>query len=290
MAIIFKDLTYTYQPRTPLAFTALQDVNLEIADHSFTAIIGHTGSGKSTLVQHINGLFRPTQGMVEVGKHKITAQTSNKQLVNLRREVGYVFQFPEAQLFEETVLKDIAFAPKNFGASQEEAEEIARQEARAVKLPDKVLEQSPFELSGGQMRRVAIAGILAMQPKILVLDEPTAGLDPMGRTEIMNLFKQLHAEKNLTTVLVTHNMNDVAEYADHVIVMDKGRVVGDASPKEIFSRPEWLDQHHLGLPQTAQFAQRLVEKGFKFPNGLPLTEDQLAADFKQMLKGRSEDE
>lgn len=168
---------------------ALEDVSLEITDGSYTAVIGHTGSGKSTLMQHLNGLLKPTEGFLEINGHQITPETQNKELGDLRKEVGFVFQFPEAQLFEETVKKDIAFAPKNFGKSDEEAEAIAVRMAKMVDLPDEVLDKSPFELSGGQMRRVAIAGILAMEPKILVLDEPTAGLDPMGRLEMMRLFQ-----------------------------------------------------------------------------------------------------
>ena len=177
----------------------------------------------------------------------------------LRKEVGFVFQFPEAQLFEETVLKDIAFAPKNFGKSEDEAEKIAREKAKLVALPEEVLEKSPFELSGGQMRRVAIAGILAMEPKVLVLDEPTAGLDPEGRHQMMEMFNRLHKDENLTIILVTHQMNDVAEYTDHVIVLESGKVIADSTPKELFSDPEWLKNHHLNLPQTTDFAYKLFD-------------------------------
>ena len=203
----------------------------------------------------------------------------------MRRKVGYVFQFPEAQLFEETVLKDIEFAPLNFGYSPKEARQIAIEQAQAVQLPTDVWEKSPFELSGGQIRRVAIAGILAMKPEVLVLDEPTAGLDPQGSREIMSLFQRLHQEQGLTIVLVTHNMNDVADYADHVVVLEKGTVVGDGQPREIFADPQWLTDHHLGLPQTTAFAYQLQQRGFVFTEGLPLTEKQLAHELAMMLKG-----
>lgn len=285
MQITFEKLGFTYQPGTPLAFTALKDVSFTIEEHSYTAIVGHTGSGKSTLIQHLNGLLKPTTGTVRIGGQVITSATSNKDLNKLRRKVGYVFQFPEAQLFEETVLKDIEFAPLNFGYSPKEARQIAIEQAQAVQLPTDVWEKSPFELSGGQMRRVAIAGILAMKPEVLVLDEPTAGLDPQGSREIMSLFQRLHQEQGLTIVLVTHNMNDVADYADHVVVLEKGTVVGDGQPREIFADPQWLTDHHLGLPQTTAFAYQLQQRGFVFTEGLPLTEKQLAHELAMMLKG-----
>ena len=188
MSIQAKKLNYTYQIGTPLEHVALKDVSINIEDGSYTAIVGHTGSGKSTLLQHLNGLLKPTSGEISINGYTIDNTTKNKELGKLRKEVGFVFQFPEAQLFEETVLKDIAFAPKNFGKSEDEAEKIAREKAKLVALPEEVLEKSPFELSGGQMRRVAIAGILAMEPKVLVLDEPTAGLDPEGRHQMMEMF------------------------------------------------------------------------------------------------------
>lgn len=223
MAITFTGLNYIYQANTPFEYHALKDINLTIPDDSYTAIIGHTGSGKSTLLQHLNGLLKPTSGSLEVNGQLITPQTKNKQLGALRKQVGFVFQFPEAQLFEETVLKDIAFGPQNFGKSQAEALEIAKQMAQLVNLPASLWEKSPFELSGGQMRRVAIAGILAMTPKTLILDEPTAGLDPKGRLEMMEMFYRLHQEEKLNIILVTHNMDDVANYADNVVVLEGGR-------------------------------------------------------------------
>lgn len=285
MAIIFKAVNYTYQPNTPFEQQALSDVSVEIPTGSYTALIGHTGSGKSTFLQHLNGLLRPTSGEIQIGKQVINAETKNKQLGELRKHVGVVFQFPEAQLFEETVIKDIAFAPKNFGKTEEEAETIARRMAHQVGLDDDLLVKSPFELSGGQMRRVAIAGILAMEPEVLVLDEPTAGLDPKGRLEMMRMFKRLKDEQNLTVILVTHQMDDVANYADNVIVLEEGKMIANGTPSEIFSQPDWLVAHHLALPKAGEFALELEQKtGIKFST-LPLTEFSLAQKIASLLHG-----
>ncbi|AUJ30819.1 energy-coupling factor ABC transporter ATP-binding protein [Liquorilactobacillus hordei] len=285
MAIIFKAVNYTYQPNTPFEQQALSDVSVEIPSGSYTALIGHTGSGKSTFLQHLNGLLRPTSGEIQIGKQVINAETKNKQLGELRKHVGVVFQFPEAQLFEETVIKDIAFAPKNFGKTEEEAEVIARRMAHQVGLDDDLLVKSPFELSGGQMRRVAIAGILAMEPEVLVLDEPTAGLDPKGRLEMMRMFKRLKDEQNLTVILVTHQMDDVANYADNVIVLEEGKMIANGTPSEIFSQPDWLVAHHLALPKAGEFTLELEQKtGIKFST-LPLTEFSLAQKIASLLHG-----
>jgi len=281
MAITFKQVDFTYQPGTPFATNALTDINVTIPTGSYTALIGHTGSGKSTLLQHLDALLKPTSGTVTIGERVITPTTSNKDLKGLRQQVGIVFQFPESQLFEETVIKDIAFGPQNFGVSEEAAHEIAAKMLALVGLDQSLLERSPFDLSGGQMRRVAIAGVLAMQPKVLVLDEPTAGLDPQGRLEMMEMFARLRHEQELTVVLVTHQMDDVADYADNVIVMDQGRVVKTGTPREIFADPQWLTAHQLGLPKTTAFAQTLRDQGWQFDQ-LPLTEDELA----QMLKAQ----
>lgn len=285
MSIQAKKLNYTYQIGTPLEHIALKDVSINIKDGSYTAIVGHTGSGKSTLLQHLNGLLKPTSGEISINGYTIDNTTKNKELGKLRKEVGFVFQFPEAQLFEETVLKDIAFAPKNFGKSEDEAEKIAREKAKLVALPEEVLEKSPFELSGGQMRRVAIAGILAMEPKVLVLDEPTAGLDPEGRHQMMEMFNRLHKDENLTIILVTHQMNDVAEYADHVIVLESGKVIADSTPKELFSDPEWLKNHHLNLPQTTDFAYKLFDKLALSKNSIPLKSEELTDEILKILGG-----
>ena len=245
-------------------------------------MIGHTGSGKSTLLQHLNALLKPTSGTVTIGERVITPTTSNKDLKRLRQHVGIVFQFPESQLFEETVAKDIAFGPQNFGASEADALKTAAEMLALVGLDESLLTRSPFDLSGGQMRRVAIAGVLAMQPQVLVLDEPTAGLDPQGRLDMMEMFARLRHERDLTVVLVTHQMDDVANYADNVIVMDRGQIVKTGTPREIFKDPAWLTAHQLGLPKTTAFAHTLQKQGWQFDEW-PLTEDELAAAIVQQL-------
>ena len=275
MAIEFKHVSYTYQAGTPFEQQALDDISVKIADGSFTALVGHTGSGKSTFIQHLNGLLKPTAGEIHINDQLITPQTKNKELDDLRHQVGILFQFSENQLFEETVLKDIAFAPKNFGKSGSEAEELARAKAKLVGLDDQLLERSPFELSGGQMRRVALAGILAMEPQILVLDEPLIGLDPIGKRETMQIFKQLHESEKMTILIVIHNMDDVADYADQVIALERGKLIAAQSKQEFFSDPQWLYQHHLGLPRAAEFAARLMQKGMQW-DALPLNVDELA--------------
>ncbi|ETU10358.1 energy-coupling factor ABC transporter ATP-binding protein [Enterococcus faecalis] len=284
MDIRFKQVDFTYQPNTPFEQRALFDINLTIQDGSYTAIVGHTGSGKSTLLQHLNALVKPTKGQLTIGERVITPETDNKNLKPIRKKVGIVFQFPEAQLFEETVERDIAFGPKNFGVSDEEAKKLAKKMLDLVGLDEKYLQHSPFELSGGQMRRVAIAGVLAMEPEVLVLDEPTAGLDPKGRKEMMEMFSRLHKEHNMTIVLVTHLMDDVANYADHVIVLEKGQIVRAGAPQEVFQETQWLKEKQLGVPTAAEFAEKLVAKGFSFEQ-LPLTADQLA---DQLLKKMQE--
>ncbi|MBQ0835178.1 energy-coupling factor ABC transporter ATP-binding protein [Lactiplantibacillus pentosus] len=282
MAITFKQVDFTYQPGTPFETKALSDINVTIPTGSYTALIGHTGSGKSTLLQHLNALLKPTSGTVTIGERVITPTTSNKDLKRLRQHVGIVFQFPESQLFEETVEKDIAFGPQNFGVSEADALKTAAEMLNLVGLDESLLSRSPFDLSGGQMRRVAIAGVLAMQPQVLVLDEPTAGLDPQGRLDMMEMFAKLRHERNLTVVLVTHQMDDVANYADNVIVMDQGKIVKTGTPRDIFKDPEWLTAHQLGLPKTTAFARTLQAQGWQFET-LPLTEDELAHDLMQQL-------
>lgn len=275
MDIRFKQVGFAYQAGTPFEMRALHDVTFSVKDGSYVAIIGHTGSGKSTILQHLNALLKPTEGLVELGDKTIDSTTGNKDLKPLRKKVGIVFQFPEAQLFEETVEKDIAFGPKNFGVSEEEALKIAAEVVKTVGLPEEVLKKSPFDLSGGQMRRVAIAGVLAMKPEVLVLDEPTAGLDPKGRLEMMEMFYKLNKEQNMTIVLVTHQMNDVSDYADHVIVIEAGNVVKEGSPKEVFSDASWLLEKQLGVPTTLAFVEKLKEKGWSTDKML-LTLDELA--------------
>jgi len=279
MGIILDNVSYTYQEGTPFASAALSDVNLSIEDGSYTAIIGHTGSGKSTILQLLNGLLVPTKGSVRVFDTLITSTSVNKQIRQIRKQVGLVFQFAENQIFEETVLKDVAFGPQNFGVSVEEAEAIAREKLALVGIDESLFERSPFELSGGQMRRVAIAGILAMEPRILVLDEPTAGLDPIGRKELMTLFKKLHQD-GITIVLVTHLMDDVAEFADQVYVMEKGKLVKSGKPSLVFQNVEFMEKIQLGVPKITRFAQRLAERGVSFKQ-LPITIEE----FKEFING-----
>ena len=279
MGIILDNVSYTYQEGTPFASVALSDVSLTIEDGSYTAIIGHTGSGKSTILQLLNGLLVPTEGSVRVFDTLITSTSVNKQIRQIRKQVGLVFQFAENQIFEETVLKDVAFGPQNFGVSVEDAEAIAREKLALVGIDESLFERSPFELSGGQMRRVAIAGILAMEPKILVLDEPTAGLDPIGRKELMTLFKKLHQD-GITIVLVTHLMDDVAEFADQVYVMEKGKLVKSGKPSLVFQNVEFMEKIQLGVPKITRFAQRLVDRGISFEQ-LPITIEE----FKEFING-----
>lgn len=284
MDITFEKVGYTYQAGTPFESRALYDIDLTIKDGSYTALVGHTGSGKSTLLQHLNALTKPTEGTVFIGDRVITNETSNKNLKPVRKKVGIVFQFPEAQLFEETIAKDIAFGPKNFGASEEEGEEIAARMLHLVGMDESFMERSPFDLSGGQMRRVAIAGVLAMEPEVLVLDEPTAGLDPQGRKEMMELFAQLHENQNITIILVTHQMDDVADYADQAIVLEEGTVIRQGEPRDIFKNAEWLESKQLGVPSAVAFATKLEKQtGLSF-EPFPLTTEELADQIAKQIK------
>ena len=279
MGIALENVSFTYQEGTPLASTALSDVFLTIEDGSYTALIGHTGSGKSTILQLLNGLLVPSQGSVRVFDTLITSTSKNKDIRQIRKQVGLVFQFAENQIFEETVLKDVAFGPQNFGVSEEDAEQIAREKLALVGIDESLFDRSPFELSGGQMRRVAIAGILAMEPAILVLDEPTAGLDPLGRKELMNLFKKLH-QSGMTIILVTHLMDDVAEYANQVYVMEKGRLVKGGKPSDVFQDVVFMEEVQLGVPKITAFCKRLADRGVSFKR-LPIKIEE----FKESLNG-----
>lgn len=279
MGITLENVSFTYQEGTPLASTALSDVSLTIEDGSYTALIGHTGSGKSTILQLLDGLLVPSQGSVRVFDTLITSTSKNKDIRQIRKQVGLVFQFAENQIFEETVLKDVAFGPQNFGVSEEDAEQIAREKLALVGIDESLFDRSPFELSGGQMRRVAIAGILAMEPAILVLDEPTAGLDPLGRKELMNLFKKLH-QSGMTIVLVTHLMDDVAEYANQVYVMEKGRLVKFGKPSDVFQDVVFMEEVQLGVPKITAFCKRLADRGVSFKR-LPIKIEE----FKESLNG-----
>lgn len=277
MAITLQEVSYTYQAGTPFEGRALFGINLEIADGSYTALVGHTGSGKSTILQLLNGLAVPTMGTVLIDNVIITADSVNKDIKQVRKKVGLVFQFPESQVFDETVLKDVAFGPQNFGVSREEAEEIAREKLALVGISEDLFDRSPFDLSGGQMRRVAIAGILAMEPDVLVLDEPTAGLDPAGRKELMTIFKELH-QSGMTIVLVTHLMDDVADYADFVYVMEAGKLVSSGQPTELFQEVEFMESIQLGIPKITRFAANLERRGYVFER-LPITIEE----FKEVL-------
>ncbi|GED49714.1 energy-coupling factor transporter ATP-binding protein EcfA2 [Carnobacterium maltaromaticum] len=276
MDITFEKVGYTYQKGTPFQNKALYDIDLEIKTGSFTALVGHTGSGKSTILQHLNALMKPTEGKVTIGDREILPETNNKNLKGIRKKVGIVFQFPEAQLFEETVEKDICFGPMNFGVPEEDAKVLAKEMLTLVGLDETYLERSPFDLSGGQMRRVAIAGVLAMEPEVLVLDEPTAGLDPKGRKDMMEMFHQLYVTKGLTIVLVTHQMDDVADYADQMIVLEGGTIVKKGLPTEIFKETEWLEEKQLGVPTAVSFGNLLKEKKGIDLGELPITTELLA--------------
>lgn len=279
MGISLKNVSYTYQAGTPFEGRALFDIDLKIEKGSYTAFIGHTGSGKSTIMQLLNGLNIPTEGTVYVDDFEIASSAKPKDIKSVRQKVGLVFQFPESQLFDETVLKDVAFGPQNFGVSVEEAEDRARQSLKQVGISEDLFDQNPFDLSGGQMRRVAIAGILAMQPEILILDEPTAGLDPRGRKELMTLFKQLH-DSGMTIVLVTHLMDDVADYANYAYLLEKGKIVAQGSPVDLFQDVAFLEEKQVGVPKITKFAYQLQKRGLVLPS-LPITIEQFKEEIRR---------
>ena len=267
MSITFEKVSHVYGEDTPFSFLALKEVTAEIKKGSMTAIIGHTGSGKSTFVQHLNGLLLPTDGTVTVGEYIISADKKPEVMKPLRKKCGLVFQFPEYQLFEETIEKDIIFGPMNFGVSEEEAKKIARKVLKMVGLNESYLSKSPFELSGGQKRRVAIAGILAMDPDILILDEPTAGLDPQGTNEMMSLFKKIN-DLGKTIILITHDMNHVLQYCDEVVVMNHGRVEKHDSVTNIFKDSNYLNSLGIDLPIITDFILKLNNHGFNIDSSI----------------------
>jgi energy-coupling factor transport system ATP-binding protein len=283
MDISLKQVDYRYQANTPFERLAIEDVSIDIPTGVYMAIIGHTGSGKSTVLQHLNALLQPTKGAVKIGDHEIKALQKNKNLKKIRQKVGIVFQFPEHQLFEETVERDIIFGPMNFGVSESEAKKRARIALKQVGLEEEILEKSPFDLSGGQMRRVAIAGVLAMEPDVIVLDEPTAGLDPRGRKEVMDMFYKLHQERKLSTILVTHSMEDAARYADQIVIMQQGKVVKEGTPEEIFSAPDELVKMGLDVPEVVRFQLRLEEKLGINLEKIYLTIDELSSAVTRIL-------
>jgi energy-coupling factor transport system ATP-binding protein len=282
MDIKLRDIEYRYAAGTPFERPAITDVTFHIPSGQYVAIIGHTGSGKSTVLQHLNVLLKPLKGEIEIGSRTIAAGRKEKNLKEIRRRVGIVFQFPEHQLFEETVEKDICFGPMNFGVTENDAKKRAHEAIRLVGLPDDVLKKSPFDLSGGQMRRVAIAGVLAMKPDVLVLDEPTAGLDPRGRQDIMNMFAGLQKTNGLTCVLVTHSMEDAARYADKIVIMHKGRVHSTGTPRDIFRDAGSLMNVGLDVPETIRF-QQLFEQKLGRPLGtICLTPEELASEIGRL--------
>ena len=260
MIIKLENVSYIYNMNTPFEKKALDNINITINERDFIGLIGHTGSGKSTLVQHLNGLIKPTEGKVIVDG--IDTKGSNENLLKVRQKVGLVFQYPEHQLFEETVYKDVAFGPINLGLDEDEVHKRVKTAIESVGLDfEKLKDRSPFELSGGQKRRVAIAGVLAMEPKVLVLDEPTAGLDPKGRDEILGRIKKLYEEKNITIILVSHSMEDIAKLVNRIIVMHKGKVVMDGKTREVFKEAERLEEIGLGIPQVTTFMREFKKKG-----------------------------
>ena len=282
MSIHFEKVDHIYSPNTVFEFKALEDVDLDINMGKITAIIGATGSGKTTLVQHLNGLLLPSKGFLTVNDFTIKADEKPKKIKDLRKQVGLVFQFAEYQLFEETLIKDVAFGPKNFGVREQDEEEIAARALVTVGIEPKDFNKSPLELSGGQKRRVAIAGILAMSPSILVLDEPTAGLDPQGAKSMMELFNTLNKEKGITVLIVTHNMEHVLEYCDEVVVLENGKVIMHTDKKEFFRNDQYMEKASIDPPVIIAFKKMCEEHGVNF-NSDVLTIDKLV---NEILKKR----
>ena len=293
MSIELKNITYTYSPGTAYEIHALKDINLEIPDGQFIGVIGHTGSGKSTLIQHLNALIRPTSGSVLYNGEDVWEEKYDRR--KLRSQVGLVFQYPEHQLFEIDVLSDVFFGPMNQGMSREEAEAEAKKALLQVGFKEKNFSKSPFELSGGQKKRVAIAGVLAMNPKILILDEPTAGLDPKGRDEILDQISELHKARGITIILVSHSMEDVAKYVERLIVVNRGQIAFDDTPREVFSHYQELEAMGLAAPQITYIMHALKQKGLKVdPNATTVEEarDDILRALKEagspLLKGGNE--
>lgn len=283
MPIILDHVNHIYGEDTPMAVKALNDVCLQIPDGQFVGIIGHTGSGKSTLVQHLNGLVKASSGHIYFNGEDIDEKDYDKK--RLRSKVGLVFQYPEHQLFETDVFTDVCFGPKNLGLEKKEVELRAYDALRRVGLPDELFYQSPFDLSGGQKRRAAIAGVLAMKPEVLILDEPTAGLDPRGREEILHQIKQLQTETGMTILLVSHSMEDVAEYVDRIIVMNRGSVMYDGTPKEVFSHYKELEEVGLAAPQVTYILHELKERGLDVDTDATTIEEAAETVLKALGRG-----
>lgn len=286
MSLKLEHVTYTYNPGTAYEMHALKDISLEIPAGQFVGIIGHTGSGKSTLIQHFNGLMRPTSGIVSYKEENIWQEAYS--LKRLRSQVGLVFQYPEHQLFEADVLSDVCFGPKNQGFSNEEAEKKAIEALQQVGLKEKYYKSSPFELSGGQKRRVAIAGVLAMEPEVLILDEPTAGLDPKGRDEILDQIAYLHDRRKITVILVSHSMEDIARYVERILVMNKGEKAFDGTPKEVFAHYKELEQIGLAAPQITYIMNELQEAGFPCDCSAITVEEAKASILKALEKRKND--
>ncbi len=284
MSLEVRHLTHIYNKGTAMESCAVKDVSFTLADGDFVGVIGHTGSGKSTLIQHLNGLEQPTEGTVLYNGEDIFAE--GYDLKALRGKVGLVFQYPEYQLFEETVLKDVMFGPLNMGRTNEEAESLARESLKALGLDESYLSRSPFELSGGEKRRAALAGILAMEPEVLILDEPTAGLDPTARLEMLELVKRLHKEKGISVLLVSHSMDDVAEYADKILVMNNAELKFYDTPKEVFKHRDELLSYGLGVPEITEIAHELRESGFDVPWDISTMDEAVEAILSAVKQSR----
>lgn len=282
MGLKLENVSYQYETGTAMEVMALQDINVELPDNQFIGLIGHTGSGKSTFVQLLNGLLLPSKGTIYFDGEDISAENYDRR--SLRANVGLVFQYPEHQLFETDVLTDVMFGPKNLGLSLEECKERAMEALKAVKMPEGMWEQSPFDLSGGQKRRAAIAGVLAMRPRILVLDEPTAGLDPKGRDEILDMVSQMQKDMGMTVLLVSHSMEDVARYVDRIMVMNHGHLIFDDVPREVFTHVKELEEMGLAAPQMTYIMEYLREKGLSVSTDV-LTVEEAAKEIVKCLKG-----
>lgn len=285
MSIKIENLTYVYMPKTPFEKKALDNVSLEIEDGEFLAVIGHTGSGKSTLIQHLNGLLKPASGRIYVDGTDITDKDT--KLVDIRKKVGLVFQYPEYQLFEETIAKDIAYGPSNLGLNEDEILKRVKKSMEMVGLNyEEYKDISPFELSGGQKRRVAIAGVIAMEPKVLILDEPTAGLDPAGRDDILDQIKLLHEKYNMTIILVSHSMEDVGKLAEKIIVMNDGHIELQGKPKEVFKEIDTLEKIGLAVPQVTYLMRELKKKGFNVSEDIFTVEKAKSELLNILLKNK----
>ena len=284
MAIKFKSLSYIYDEGMPYAHKALDDIDLELIEGKITAIIGETGSGKSTLVEHLNALLLPSSGSLEILDKEIIAKEKNKGLKALRKEVGLVFQFSEYQLFEETIIKDVAFGPKNYGASEQEAIEKAKAALQLVGIDKSMYDVSPLDISGGQKRRIAIAGIIALEPNVLVLDEPTAGLDPQGAKEMLDLFVSLNKKMSKTIIIVSHDNEMVYNYADNTVLMAKGKVVYNGPTLDLFNSEELVKEYNLLEPQLVQFKKELKERGFNVPGDIRTIDDLAVFISKEIRK------